>query len=196
MARSKGGQAAELGPNDGTAVEAAPKKRPAKRQPRNSLPPRQSVGYLVREAHRAFMRSLEPKLAPHGISSGAWFFLRLLWIQDGLTQTELSEAVKVKEPTTVRALDRMQRMGLIERRKVEGDKRKLHVFLTAKAVELRDRTLPLAVEVNVAATRHLTDDERVQLCVLLQKVTDALDAEDSEAVAASRSHRMPTEELD
>jgi len=47
-------------------------------------PPIESAGYLVRDAHRAFQKLLEKRIAAHGISRGQWYFLRVLWTEDGL----------------------------------------------------------------------------------------------------------------
>ncbi len=62
-------------------------KRPAGKA---QFPPSESSGYLVRDAHRAFQRLLERRIAPHGITRGQWYFLRVLWTEDGPSQRELS----------------------------------------------------------------------------------------------------------
>jgi hypothetical protein len=49
-----------------------------------------SLGYLVRDANRAFQRLLERRISPHGVTRGQWYFLRVLWEEDGLSQRELS----------------------------------------------------------------------------------------------------------
>ena len=66
--------------------------------------PGNSIGYLTRIAFRFFSRALEMRTAAHGVSSGQWRFLRVLWLEDGLTQRELSRRVGMREPTTVIAL--------------------------------------------------------------------------------------------
>ncbi len=108
------------------------------------LPPRLSSGYLVRDAHRAFQRLLERRIAPFGVTRGQWYFLRVLWISDGLSQRELSARVGMMEPTTVIALRSMERTGLIHRVRGADDRRKMRVFLTAKAKRLRNELLTLA----------------------------------------------------
>src|SRR5688500_9458427 len=95
-----------------------------------SFPPRLSSGYLVRDAHRAFQKVLERRIAPFGVSRGQWYFLRVLWQEDGLTQRELSDRVGTMEPTTVIALQSMERAGLISRVRRSDDRRKTRVFLT------------------------------------------------------------------
>ena len=58
---------------------------------------------------------LEKRIAAHGITRGQWYFLRVLWIEDGLSQRELSARVGMMEPTTVIALRSMEKAGLIRR---------------------------------------------------------------------------------
>ena len=119
-----------------------PRARPRRREV--DLPPQLSSGYLVRDAHRAFQRLLERRIAGYGVTRGQWYFLRVLWITDGLSQRELSERVGMMEPTTVIALRGMERMELIRRVRSSGDKRKVEVWLTAKAKRLRNELLTVA----------------------------------------------------
>jgi MarR family transcriptional regulator, organic hydroperoxide resistance regulator len=145
------------------------------------LPPSESVGYVVREVHRAFMRSLEFRLSQHGITSGMWWFLRLLWIEDGFSQAELSERLRVMSPTTVRAMDRLEKQGLITRQPSADDKRKVHIFLTDRGRALRSQLIPIAHEVNRIGTKSLTSAERKTLLSLLARVMDNL-VEDHDAM--------------
>jgi DNA-binding MarR family transcriptional regulator len=115
------------------------------------LPPRLSSGYLVRDAHRAFQRLLERRIAPYGVTRGQWYFLRVLWTADGLSQRELSARVGMMEPTTVIALRSMERSQLIRRLRADDDRRKVRVFLTAKAKRLRNQLLALARDITAEA---------------------------------------------
>src|SRR5688500_6843968 len=105
------------------------------------FPPAESSGYLVRDAHRALQRLLEKRIAPYGLKRGQWYFLRVLWTEDGLSQRELSARVGMMEPTTVIALRSMEKSGLIRRVRSADDKRKAQVWLTPKANRLRNELL-------------------------------------------------------
>lgn len=126
--------------------KAQNKQHPAMAQPPKTkatslsveFPPRLSSGYLVRDAHRAFQRLLDRRIAPYGVTRGQWYFLRALWNTDGLSQRELSARTGLMEPTTVIALRSMEKAGLIARTRGEGDRRKMCVLLTAKAKRLRN----------------------------------------------------------
>ena len=79
--------------------------RPSKKQTRLSNPAEQAealaaavdqlaherVAHLVKDAARAFIRSLQIRLVPHTVSYGHWTILRVLWDQDGLSQRALAE---------------------------------------------------------------------------------------------------------
>jgi len=105
----------------------------------------------VRDAHRAFQRLLERRIAAYGVTRGQWYFLRVLWIADGLSQRELSARVGMMEPTTAIALRSMERSQLIRRLRAHDDRRKVRVFLTARAKRLRNQLLILARDITVAA---------------------------------------------
>ena len=111
---------------------------------RLEFPPAESSGYLVRDAHRAFQRLLERRIAQYGVTRGQWYFLRVLWNEDGLSQRELSARVGMMEPTTVIALQSMERSGLIRRVRAADDRRRSQVWLTAKAKRLRRALLAVA----------------------------------------------------
>jgi DNA-binding MarR family transcriptional regulator len=141
------------------------------------LPPSRSVGYLVRQTHRAFTRALQARIAPHGVSIGMWFFLRALWQEDGVSQRELSQRVGMMEPTTASALNNMERKGFVRRVRNRSDRRIVNVFLTERGRALRRELLPLAAEVNEAALRGLAVGEVAQLRALLGKIQARLDAD-------------------
>ena len=70
--------------------------------------PDDRLAHLIRDVSRAQMRSLHVRLTAHGVSFGHWTFLRILWLQDGLTQRELSHLAGVMEPTTLTAVTRLE----------------------------------------------------------------------------------------
>jgi DNA-binding MarR family transcriptional regulator len=139
------------------------------------LPHHESDGYLVRDAHRAFQRLLERRIAPHGVTRGQWYFLRVLWTKDGLSQRELSERVGMMEPTTVIALRSMEKAGLIRRVRSTDDRRVTHVRLTPKAKRMRDGLLKLAREINAQADAGVSQDDIAVFRRVITRMTKNLD---------------------
>jgi DNA-binding MarR family transcriptional regulator len=134
-----------------------------------------STGYLVRRTFRAFTRSLEQRLAPHNVSLSMWFFIRLLWEQDGVTQKTLADELGLTQATTVAAMDVMESRGLIERRPNSLDRRKSNIFLTKEGHALKAKLLRYAVEVNSAAHEDVSAEELVLLRELLNRLIRSLD---------------------
>ena len=139
------------------------------------FPPAESSGYLVRDAHRAFQRLLEKRIAPYGLRRGQWYFLRVLWTQDGLSQRELSTRVGMMEPTTVIALRSMEKSGLIRRVRSTDDKRRSHVWLTAKAQRMRNELLARAREITDEAEEGITRDDLALFRRVIARMTANLD---------------------
>src|SRR5262245_52139741 len=139
------------------------------------LPHHESNGYLVRDAHRAFQKLLEKRIAPHGVTRGQWYFLRVLWTEDGLSQRELSARVGMMEPTTVIALRSMEKAGLIRRVPSTDDRRITHVRLTAKAKRMRDGLLKLARAINAQADEGISHDDIAVFRRVIMRMTKNLD---------------------
>jgi DNA-binding MarR family transcriptional regulator len=154
------------------------------RTPGADLPPDQSVGYLVRETHRAFLRALGARVSRHGVSIGMWYFLRALWEEDGLTQRELSRRVRMMEPTTATALESMERRGLISRKRNAQDRRKVNIRLTEEGRRLRDVLLPYAIEVNQVALGGISLRQIPLLREQLAHIKRNLDADAIDDAAA------------
>ena len=135
-----------------------------------------SIGYQVRMTHRALQRYLQSKIEPHGVTLGMWYFLRVLWVEDGLTQRELSRRIGTMEPTTLAAILQMEKSGFVTRVRGTTDRRRQHIHLTPKGREIGNRLLPLAVEVVQAATAGLSTREIVFFLDLLKTTQANLDA--------------------
>ena len=150
-----------------------PTKRPAFRW--LDFPPAESSGYLVRDAHRAFQRLLERRIAAYGVTRGQWYFLRVLWNEDGLTQRELSARVGMMEPTTVIALRGMEKSGLIRRLRSRDDKRRSHVWLTPKAQRMRKGLLALARGITVEAQEGISRGDLLRFRRVIARMTANLD---------------------
>jgi DNA-binding MarR family transcriptional regulator len=141
-------------------------KRPPRAAP---LPFADSLGYQVRELNRAIQRNLQARIQPFGVTLGAWYFLRVLWETDGLTQRELAQTTGMQEPTAVIALRGMEAAGWIRREPSAADRRKVAIHLTPAGRALREKLLPEAHAVLEDATQGMTEEDRATLLALLRR---------------------------
>lgn len=118
--------------------------------------PDDRLAHLVKDATRAVIRALQRRLARYGVPFGHWAFLRILWESDGLTQRELSREAGVMEPTTCVALRAMEGNGYVVRRHLSGNRRDVHIYLTAAGRSLKRKLVPLAEDVNRIAVRGVS----------------------------------------
>lgn len=139
-----------------------------------NYPPETSYGYNTRVLHRAFDRLLQRRLAEYDIRNSHWYFLRILWEREGLTQRELSNETNLTEPSTVIMLNQMEQSGLIRKENDPEDRRKLRVFLTPKARRLEKKLLPIAVQLNEMAAGGISDEDLEAFLRVAGRMTENL----------------------
>lgn len=169
-----------------TPAKAARRSDPNKAEPTQAIlrhwreaVPNDRLAHLVKDATRALLRALQMRLAAHGVPLGHWTFLRILWDKDGITQRELSEQAGVMDPTTFSALQAMERLGYVTRRKLPGNKKKVYVFLTPRGRLLRPKLVPFAEQVNAIAVRGVKPEHVVTTRQTLLAIIENLAADEA-----------------
>src|ERR1700749_1610228 len=89
-----------------------------------------SLAFLIRDTRRLMLKHIELRLAAHGIPLGAWFPLRILYEEDGITQRELSRKLGYLDAAAGAIVEVMEKLGLVRRVRNADDRRKINVFLT------------------------------------------------------------------
>lgn len=136
--------------------------------------PNEDLAAKIRDVHRQFGRVLQQRIGELGLTLGTWYFLRALWEEDGLSQRELSHRIGTMEPTTVSALNAMERLDLVRRERDPHDKRRRRVFLTDHGRGLKDRALGLLDELDREALAGFSKSEAAQIHTLLDGVLQNL----------------------
>lgn len=139
-----------------------------------------SAGYLVNYMARLFAKGLNDRLAPLGIVVGQWAILLELWEKDGQRQKDLIGEVNLEQATVANTLSRMERDGLIERKKDEDDARGRRIWLTEKAVDVRDAAFQSAAAQNAQALECLSTTEKKQLNGMMRRVIATLEGGNKE----------------
>ena len=134
------------------------------------VPPDEALGFLLWDTSRAFVRTFSARIAEQGVSFGVFPYLRVLWEEDGLTQSELSDRVRMKGPTTVAAIAEAERRGWVTRKGDPADRRKVNVFLTEEGRALRQRLMPAVHANNTRGVRGLSPTQQKQFKTMLKKI--------------------------
>src|SRR6185503_429111 len=148
---------------------AARQKREAAEKPRRrrgapARPPKTGIGMLLRDADTAFNRYLTAQLAAHGVTFGQFQHLRNLWVENGLTQAELSRRIGIEMASSTAIL--------ITRVRNTTDRRKINVFLTPAGAALEKALMACAADANKRASKGLTQAEVVQLFALAGQIIE------------------------
>ncbi len=101
---------------------------------RNGVPVQReaSLVELVAEANFLLSTSFSSQVKGHGLSATEWRVLGALSANEGVTMTELAQRVLFKQPTLTKAIDRMERAQLVQRRTPSEDRRRTLVYLTER----------------------------------------------------------------
>lgn len=134
----------------------------------------ESVSFRIALACRAHRNLAAGSLAQLGLYVGQELILAQLWHEDGVTQSCLAGQVGVDLSTMTKALQRMERYGLIERRSDTEDIRATRIFLTEQGRALQPQITALWQTLEERTLTGFTCDERAFLAKLLQRVQQNL----------------------
>ncbi|MDA8442857.1 MAG: MarR family transcriptional regulator [Peptococcaceae bacterium] len=111
------------------------------------------------------------ELRSYSLGSGQYPFLLALYKNDGISQEELSDYLKIDKATTAKAIKKLADEGFVTRRTDNRDKRAYKLCLTDKALLLKPAMHAVASSWEQLLYTGLTAQERVQAEQLLGKMS-------------------------
>ena len=109
-------------------------------------------------------------LKPHSLSWSAFVVLFVLRIWGSQESRRLAAEAGISGGTLSGVLDTLERKGLVKRRAIPEDRRRVEVALTADGTKVVDEVMPAFNREEALVTGGLTDDEMASLARLLRKV--------------------------
>ena len=132
----------------------------------------ESATYLASLLAKSFSRALQERGQKLGFAPGQFPVLLELWAEEGLTQKQLLDRLDIEQATMANTLARMERDGLIVRRKHPQDKRSQQIFLTERAREIEAAAKEAALAADQSLLSGLRQFERE---LMLEYMRMALD---------------------
>ncbi|MDH5755854.1 MAG: MarR family transcriptional regulator [Nitrospinota bacterium] len=129
-----------------------------------------TLGRYISITGRRLAARMAKRLAPFGIGAGQYPILFTLYVQDGLTQKDISQRTSLDKAAVARAVSALEGEGYVERWADGEDKRAVRVRLTAKARRLRPKLEAAAEEEMAAMQKGLTVRESKELLRLMKSV--------------------------
>lgn len=114
-----------------------------------------------------------------GLHRGQEHVLYHLWIEDGLTQTQLRERIGTEASTISNMLKKLADDGIIERKRGETDSRVINVFLTEKGRNLKEPVYQIWREHRDILLDGLIVEEKLILRRILQQLSENLEQNES-----------------
>lgn len=131
-----------------------------------------SVGSYISHFYRIGSSFLSKEYEKYDIGFGQYSFLLQLYLKDGISHEELTELVAVDKATTTRAIKKLESNGYVEVILNEHDKRKYNIYLTEKALAIKEEILAVSILWENKLTGSLDENELSALKSILKKVED------------------------
>lgn len=170
-AKPKETRVRETGVRGAKAVRAPRAAGAARAVDYGSLP--RHVGYLLRLAQLRVWYDFYGRMGETGISPSLFSALILVERNPGLQQSRLGEALGVARSGAMTMVDRLERLGLVERRADPADRRAYGLFLSANGQRRMTDITARVAEHDRLINAVLTPDEHRSLMQLLQKFISA-----------------------
>ncbi|WDP91925.1 MAG: MarR family transcriptional regulator [Desulfobacter sp.] len=101
----------------------------------------EAIARRINLLFRLTMSHLRTEMKKLGIGAGDYTFLIILFFRPGLSQDEMSRIVHVDKSYTARAVAKLEKMGLLERRPDPDQHRVKRVFLTQRTRDMEGQFL-------------------------------------------------------
>ncbi|MBD5128743.1 MAG: MarR family transcriptional regulator [Ruminococcaceae bacterium] len=130
----------------------------------------ETLHYLIMANHFIFQKRLFSMIKDTELSLGQPKILDYLREHNGSIQKDISAACHIEQASLTSVLNGMEKKGLIVRKKRDGDRRSLYVFLTEKGSEFAERIEAEFDNIEKSAMEGFSDKEKETLITLLSRM--------------------------
>ena len=138
------------------------------------VPAEQGLGLLLARVCRSHRNLVATALSRISVSVGQDHVVHRLAVAEGITQSELADALCVDTSTVAKTLARLQRDGIVERRPDPADGRISRVHLTEHGRTLVRPVLEIWNDAERRLVKDLSEAERLLLRRLLRQLQSNL----------------------
>ncbi|KAJ53832.1 DNA-binding MarR family transcriptional regulator [Clostridium tetanomorphum] len=117
------------------------------------------VAFITNSSAKRIAECFNDRLSKLGITRVQWIALYFMGKYENISQSELAEKMDIKASSVARLIDRMERDEYVIRQRDENDRRIIHLVLTEKGKELREKIMPEGEKMSKLASKGLTEEE-------------------------------------
>jgi DNA-binding MarR family transcriptional regulator len=126
--------------------------------------------FLLAKAYQKAHGNFKQHLLPYGITPVQHLILEALWVEEGLTASEIGKRLVLDNATLSGMLDRMSEKGWVLKATDDTDKRFIRIYLTDKAKKLKPSILAEREKSNEEILGSLNLEEKILLKRLLKDI--------------------------
>lgn len=128
------------------------------------------LGAFISITYRSHFVKINNQMKELGLSAGQFFVLIVLSHEQGVTQDTLAWKLLIDKGSIARAVNVLEDKGFIKRVMDESNRRAVRVNLTEKGKQLIPEIYRIDREMEEASLSGLTEEEKIQARVLLQRI--------------------------
>ncbi|MFQ6677576.1 MAG: MarR family winged helix-turn-helix transcriptional regulator [Fidelibacterota bacterium] len=129
-----------------------------------------TTGFLMFRTARGMKKLLDTRLSEFNITSSQATVLNTLSYQDGQSLSDIGKSIHLDKPAITGLADRMEKDGLVERRRTSSDRRIIQLFFTEKGKKLFHQIEKVIVDVDNELVEALREKEIESLHSMLQRI--------------------------
>jgi len=137
-----------------------------------------SVWALFLTAHAVLVEEIEVRLVEAGLPQLSWY--DVLWALERaedhrLRMSELADMTVLSRSNLTRLVDRLENAGLVERERVEEDRRGAFAVVTAEGRAMRRKMWPVySAAIKVLFEDHIDGSEAAKMGNALRRILDSM----------------------
>lgn len=131
----------------------------------------ESLPLKLLKAREVTMNFFRPVLQEIPLTEQQWRVIRALAEHKELESKQLADLCCILSPSLTGIINRLEQQGYIKRRRSSDDQRRILISLTIKAKEMFEVTAPLLEERYQQITEQFTEENLVELSLLLNKLS-------------------------
>lgn len=132
-----------------------------------------SLPMLMHGALNQIMKPYRDLFARHGLTEQQWRVLRVLWSAPRSPSVMISQRTQIAPNSLVGVLERLEKRGLLKRKRSEQDRREVLAELTADGEKLGRLIAPQLADVHAQVSQLLPSAEMDSFKDLLGKIRDS-----------------------
>ncbi len=136
----------------------------------------------LRQIIRAIDKHSKSLTKRYGLTGPQLLILKELYRSSNLTIGQVAENVSLSQATVTTILDRLEKLGFVQRIRNSVDKRKVNILLKEKATSILDSDPNLLQEEFIDRFEKLKDWEKSMLIASLQRISEMMQAEGFDAL--------------